>query len=251
MTTVDARGAGRTAPGSVSIETPEHVGFSVELADLGSRFLAILVDTAIQGALVLAVAALGGLILLGLSRSQIPDSARTSALSVLAGAGLLAGFLIIWGYHIGFETWMRGQTPGKRAFGLRVVKDSGAPVGFFDAVIRNLMRTIDLLPTSYAAGVVSILVTRSHKRLGDLAAGTLVVREPRARPVFGGAHEFDPTRRRLLGDFLERTGELDPGARDRIALTLADALGVEDGSGDAARALAALSRLRAPARDAG
>lgn len=239
----------RRTVGEVSIETPEHVGFSVELADLGSRFLAAFVDTAIQAVLVAAVLAAGGLMLIGLSRAQIPERAYAGVVSVLAGVGLLAGFLILWGYHIGFETWMRGQSPGKRAVGLRVVKDSGAPVGFFDSTIRNLMRTIDMLPTSYATGVVSILVTKSHKRLGDLAAGTLVVREPRARAGLSPSSDLDPTRQRLLVDFLGRAEELDPEARDRIALSLAEALGVEDGSSDPTRALAALSRLRSPVRE--
>lgn len=236
----------------VTIETPEQVGFSVELADLGSRFLAIALDTLIQGMLIVSVLAAGGIgyLVIRANEEVLAEGARTVLLSVLAALGLLAGFLIVWGYHIGFETWMRGQSPGKRVVGLRVVKDSGAPVGFFDALIRNLLRMVDLLPANYAVGVISIFATRTHKRLGDLAAGTLVVREPRVRAPFDPGCPLGPSRQRLLADFLARSGELAPEARDRIAVRLAERLGVgaEGGGGggserDPVQAMAALARL--------
>lgn len=232
----------------VTIETPERVAFSVELADLGSRFLAIAVDITIQTAafvVVVAILASAWALLDASSPSPLSQPIRVTILSV----GMVALFLIFWGYHVAFETWGRGQTPGKRIFKLRVIKDDGSPVGFLDAVVRNLVRVVDILPSSYAIGVVAIFLSKRHKRLGDMAAGTLVVHEPSARswvaPAVG-----DPRIAVLLADFLERADELAPEARDRIAVALAARLGVEEAA-DPARALAALRRLRIQARAVG
>jgi uncharacterized RDD family membrane protein YckC len=229
----------------VTIDTPERVAFSIELADLGSRFLAIAVDMTIQIVALLAVVIVlaGAWDLLGASGSAPRlQPVRTTILSV----GMIALLLIFWGYHVAFETWGRGQTPGKRIFGLRVIKDDGSPVGFLDAVVRNLVRVVDILPSSYAIGVVAIFLSKQHKRLGDMAAGTLVVHEPAARswaaPAVG-----DPRDAVRLTDFLERADELAPEARDRIAVALATRLDVGS-DGDPARALAELRRLRTGAR---
>jgi uncharacterized RDD family membrane protein YckC len=232
----------------VTIETPERVAFSVELADLGSRFLAIAVDVAIQGAaLLVVVAILAGA--WGLSDASSPSPRFQQIRVTLLSIGMVALFLIFWGYHVAFETWGRGQTPGKRVFGLRVVKDDGSAVGFLDAVVRNLVRVVDILPSSYAIGVVAIFLSKRHKRLGDMAAGTLVVHEPAARtwvaPAVG-----DPRVALLLADFLERADELAPEARDRISMALAARLGLETVA-DPAQALAGLRRLRVGARAIG
>jgi uncharacterized RDD family membrane protein YckC len=85
--------------------------------------------------------------------------------------------LVFWGYYILFETMWEGQSPGKRALGVRVLKTSGMPIGFLDAVIRNLVRIVDFLPFFYGVGVVTMFISPQSRRLGDLAAGTLVVRE--------------------------------------------------------------------------
>lgn len=229
----------------VTVETPERVAFSVELADLGSRFLAIAVDVLIQAvALVAMVAVLAGV--WGVLDASRPSPRFQPIRMTILSVGMVALFLIFWGYHVAFETWGRGQTPGKRIFRLRVIKDDGSPVGFLDAVVRNLVRVVDILPSSYAVGVVAIFLSKRHKRLGDMAAGTLVVHEPAVRswvaPAVG-----DPRTAVLLADFLERADELAPDARDRIALALAERLGVE-ADADPARALTELRRLRLGAR---
>lgn len=229
----------------VTIETPERVAFSVELADLGSRFLAIAVDMAIQTvALVVVVGVLAGA--WGLLDASSPSARSQPIRATILGVGMVVLFLIFWGYHVAFETWGRGQTPAKRIFGLRVIKDDGSPVGFLDAVVRNLVRVVDILPSSYAIGVVAIFLSKQHKRLGDMAAGTLVVHEPAVRPWVAPA-VGDPRTALLLADLLERADELAPEARDRIAVALAERLGVE-GAADPAQALVGLRRLRVGAR---
>jgi uncharacterized RDD family membrane protein YckC len=153
----------------VTIATPEGVDLDLRLAGLGSRFVATTVDLLIQSALLLAAA----LALVGVE--------AFSEDSVVSGTGAavfsVVFFLVIAGYDILFEVLASGRTPGKRWTGLRVVRTGGQPVGFLTSAIRNLLRLVDFLPFSYLLGIVSILATRRNQRLGDLAAGTLVVRE--------------------------------------------------------------------------
>ena len=92
-----------------------------------------------------------------------------------------------WGYFTLFEAFWNGQTPGKKLFKIRVIQDSGRQITFFEAMIRNLIRVIDMLPSFYLVGVIAMICNRGHKRLGDLAAGTLVVHErPSEEPMWGG-----------------------------------------------------------------
>jgi hypothetical protein len=86
-------------------------------------------------------------------------------------------FLLYWGYYSLFETFWNGQTPGKRLLKIRVIKDSGRQITLFEALARNLIRVIDLLPGFYLVGVITMLCNREQKRLGDLVAGTIVVHE--------------------------------------------------------------------------
>ena len=88
-------------------------------------------------------------------------------------------FVLLWGYFIFFELTWNGQTPGKRAAGVRVLTSRGEPVTLVHTLVRNVLRIVDALPSFYMVGVISILVTRRSQRLGDLAAGTVVVRERR------------------------------------------------------------------------
>jgi uncharacterized RDD family membrane protein YckC len=153
------------------IETPERVELHYILANVGNRFLAAAIDHLIQaGTLLVMVLAAGVLSRWNFFNSM---SAWTAALAVLAGFG------IIWGYFVAFETLWNGQTPGKRIMRLRVVREDGRPVRFFEVFIRNLLRfIIDLQPVpSYAVGVVSIIFSQRSKRIGDFVAGTVVVKE--------------------------------------------------------------------------
>ena len=146
--------------------TPEAVVLQFETAGLGSRTLAVLIDLAIQG--VMLVVASFPLIAL----ADAGDSA-TGGIVV----ALLVFTVILLGYPIAFETLWRGRTPGKAALGLRVVTTDGAPIRFRHAAVRGFLTLVDLYLTSGAAAVLSMLFTRDSQRLGDLAAGTLVLRQ--------------------------------------------------------------------------
>jgi len=234
----------------ITIDTPEQVAFSVEVADVGSRFLALAIDLTIQGAALLVLLILGAAAYAGLSYGgALRGTAMRDVASAVGAAALVTTFLLIWGYHIAFETWMRGQSPGKRVVGLRVVKDNGSPEGFLDATIRNVVRIADMLPASYAVGVIAMLASRDHKRLGDMAAGTLVVREPRPRSPVSIAG-LEPRAQRLVADLVDRAGELSPDARGALARALAAKLGLPE-QDDPEAAFTALARLRTPMRVAG
>ena len=149
--------------------TPEAVVLSFETAGLGSRVPAMLIDLAIQG----GVLFLGSVALVLLTANTSGDTANVAATVVL----LLLFTGVVLGYPIAFETLWRGRTPGKAALGLRVVTTEGAPVRFRHAAVRSFLGLIDLWATTGAVAVLSILLTRDNQRLGDLAAGTLVLRE--------------------------------------------------------------------------
>lgn len=157
----------------VTVRTPEGVDIDLTLAGLGSRIGATLLDTLIQAALVF-------LALFALAAFGFSVGADLAAVT-LGGFSVLVTVLIL-GYFVAFETLNAGKTPGKAAFGIRVVTDSGGAVGFSAAAIRNLVRIVDFLPGVYAVGAVTIFISPLDQRLGDLAARTLVIRDRRARP---------------------------------------------------------------------
>lgn len=155
----------------IDVETPEQVVFSYSVAGVGSRAAALLLDS--------VIIFVPGILLYMVASALVPASWRHAA-----GAGWLfalfaiSQFALFWGYHVLFEGLRDGQTPGKRYFKLRVVQDGGFAVGLPAAAVRNVMRVLDMQPGFfYAVGVVSAMVSRSGKRLGDIVAGTMVVRE--------------------------------------------------------------------------
>ncbi|MEW5871117.1 MAG: RDD family protein [Chloroflexota bacterium] len=158
---------------TLRIETPENVAFGYEVAGIGSRFLAALVDTLIitvlQAVLFLAVVAL-----MGNYSASLLESGELLSAWVLAFIGLFL-FFVYWGYYIYFEMAWNGQSPGKRLVGLRVICVDGTPITLAESVIRNLVRLVDMLPSMYGVGVISMFINSQSRRLGDLAAGTLVV----------------------------------------------------------------------------
>ena len=159
----------------LSISTPENVAFGYDVAGIGSRFLAAVVDTLIilvlQGVVNLTLLAL----VLSLFRDRLDfDSPVVGWL--IAAFGLIA-FAFFWGYYIFFEMLWNGQSPGKRWAGLRVIRTDGTPITLAESIVRNLVRLVDFLPAYYGVGVVTMFVNGQSRRLGDLAAGTLVVRD--------------------------------------------------------------------------
>lgn len=150
------------------------------LAGIGSRFIAVLLDMLIWFAGYLVFSLLFWLFIPALRAFGTLSYQWTVALATFVT------FLLNWGYYTLFEAFGNGRTPGKRIARIRVIQRSGRPIGLFESIARNFVRYIDFLPFFYAVGVVSVFVTRQHQRLGDLAAGTLVVRDrPQEDPLWG------------------------------------------------------------------
>ncbi|MBM2850963.1 MAG: hypothetical protein HW418_3905 [Anaerolineales bacterium] len=159
----------------LSISTPENVAFGYDVAGIGSRFLAAVVDTLI----ILVLQVVVNLTLLALVLSLFRDRLDFDSPVVgwlIAAFGLIA-FAFFWGYYIFFEMLWNGQSPGKRWAGLRVIRTDGTPITLAESIVRNLVRIVDFLPAYYGVGVVTMFVNGQSRRLGDLAAGTLVVRD--------------------------------------------------------------------------
>ena len=221
-------------PDQLIIDTPEQVSIRFPLAGIGSRFLAILIDTLLQAAAYVALVLIFILII-----SAAPKSGTTGELSHTGEKWLIAGlilfhFLMYWGYFTLFEAFWNGQTPGKKLFRIRVIQDSGRQITFFESLIRNLIRIVDLLPSFYLVGIIAMACNRQHKRLGDLAAGTLVVHErPTEEPIWGGtgprtitAAAFQPAEREP--DFLSQHNLAVALPADSIAQLSAEDLNVID-----------------------
>jgi len=216
----------------VQIETPEQTVLSYTLAGVGSRAAAALVDM-----LIIFVVELGLFLLImqigSVASSAISGAQRTSSAWAYA-VGALAGFAIMWGYYVFFEAIWDGQTPGKRWLDIRVVQDGGYSVSFGASAVRNLVRFVDLQPgLLYAVGLVSVTVSKSGKRLGDIAAGTIVVHEQRAlitaairKAADAGTAPAITSRLTeeefsLLGRFIARRAQLDSSMQANFTLQLA------------------------------
>ena len=178
----------RSAP---VVLTPEHVPIRLFPAGLGARFLALMIDTAINWAVCGTVAMLLG------------------ALS--PGLFLIINFVVQWGYHMYFEVRHQGRSPGKRVCGLRVVDSRGLPITFQQSFVRNVVRALDFAPAFYGLGGLVSMMDRHHRRLGDIVADTLVIEElPAADPTaaISGARRFNslqnPRVLRRLCRFLPR-----------------------------------------------
>lgn len=155
----------------LSIDTPELVSIEMPIAGIGSRFIAIVVDYLIWTAAAIVFALVAAIALPALQLYG-----RISA-NWIIGIVLLLVFLVQWGYFTLFEALWNGRTPGKRAAKIHVIHRSGRAISFIEALARNLVRFIDYLPGFYAVGVVTMFLSRQNQRLGDLVAGTIVVRD--------------------------------------------------------------------------
>jgi uncharacterized RDD family membrane protein YckC len=216
------------------VDTPENVSFNYDVAGIGSRFLATLIDSLIQGTIyvflfvVFALVEFTG-VLTGLPR-QVTALAPVLLLLVL--------FLVQFGYFLLFELFTGGQTPGKQLFNLRVIKENGYPLSPIDSIIRNLVRIIDFFPVAYGIGVIVMFFNDRARRLGDYAAGTLVVKmrdevrlsdlqaaAPAANayvPDLPGIENLNETDIELVESFLKRRSQLrDPAPlADTLARTV-------------------------------
>ncbi len=228
-----------TPPERFVIETPENIRFGYDVADIGSRFLALAIDTLIQG--IIYIVLFFSLVILFNTLTDI-DLPRPVNDALAIGVVVVL-FIIQFGYFMFFEIILNGQTPGKRAFGLRVIKDNGYPLAPLDSVIRNLIRIIDFLPFAYGVGLVTMFLNARAKRLGDFAANTIVVKMRRqvrlqdlqpappasasAAPAPSSMTQLNPQDIALLESFFQREKTLTN--RDALALQLAQRLAVKMG----------------------
>ena len=214
------------------VDTPENIEFGYDVAGIGVRFLAALID---HGMFVAAMYIVFRLL----------DNADASFAAYRIFATTAS--LIMCAYYIAFERFWNGQTPGKRIFGLRVVQDAGRPVTLLSSIIRNLIRLIDFFPALYGLAIVSMFIDQRTRRMGDLAAGTLVVRDRQrvtlqslmagmrtgrvasaldsnSNAVLPNIEALRPSDMALVQDFLLRRTSLPLDRRGRIAGQLAYAL---------------------------
>ena len=251
---------GELSPARQVIRSPEQVALDLDIAGPMSRVLAFSIDYGLilLAELVLLLVLLFGFVatadlerfaewfqstVQGLEESETQLS--SNFVFVLVAVWIVVEFTLQWGYFVVCEVLMQGRSPGKAALGLRVVRDGGLPIGLRESMVRNLMRMADMLPPgSYFIGLFSMVVSSEHKRLGDYAAGTLVVRDGKseaAAPIVldpaaeqGGGPDFRFDRsqlevvggdeRRLIRQTLRRLDRLSARRRDQVLERAAGAL---------------------------
>ncbi|RPJ27992.1 MAG: RDD family protein [Chloroflexi bacterium] len=158
---------------TLDIQTPENVAFGYQVAGLGSRFVATLLDTLLIVLLQIVVIVVMALIIDVLDGSVFADQLSAWVIAIF---GLILS-IFYWGYYVFFEMLWNGQSPGKRWVGLRVIRTDGTPITLSESFIRNLVRIVDFLPAAYGVGIITMFIDKQSRRLGDLAAGTLVVQD--------------------------------------------------------------------------
>lgn len=210
------------APEKLTIETPEHIALEFPLAGVGSRFLALAFDSLVQAVTIVALA-----IVALIARLVVVPATGLAAIGPWTLAILIvAAFVVYSAYFAIFESIWAGQTPGKRLVGLRAIDVSGRPLTVYAAIVRNVLRLVDQLPGFYAIAIVSVLLSERQQRLGDLAAGTVVVHERAERigeaplseaSVRYGAHRLSVDEIVLIEGFLRRRAELDSWVRLQTA----------------------------------
>lgn len=206
----------------LTVATPEGVELDLSLAGLGSRFIAVAADLLLKAVII----GLGAIVLVAVGGGGV----ATAIFIVFA-------FLVFWLYDVLFEVLGAGRTPGKRWSSLRVVAEGGAPVGLRESLVRNLLRLVDGPVSVYLAGPIAILLTARNQRLGDLVAGTLVLRERRSGERIGRGYlppdadletqaaydvsSVSATDLSTVRAFLERRGTLEASARAALSEDLA------------------------------
>jgi uncharacterized RDD family membrane protein YckC len=224
----------------IKVDTPEQIALEFPLAGIGSRLLAFAIDTVIQFLMYLA----GFFALFAALRyakgifnwlNWIPESWLPALI-------LLFLFCVYWGYFALFEILWRGQTPGKRMAGIRVIKDSGRPINVYEAIGRNLLRAIDALPTLYVVGIITMMISQRNQRLGDYLVGSIVVHEKRpeeVRPEWAASavgaeaalqlSAVTPQELVLIETYLQRRDSFDMAVRDQTARQIADRITAKTG----------------------
>jgi uncharacterized RDD family membrane protein YckC len=223
------------------IDTPEQIALELPLAGIGSRFLALAIDTLIQTVVYLITA------IIFIFTMPLGSSVFMFLPKLLGPAlAIFILFAVYWGYFAFFEAIWSGQTPGKRYAGIRVIKESGRPINAFEAVGRNLMRAVDGLPGVYGVGLVCMMCNQQSRRLGDFVAGTVVVHEKPTedvRPSWNtgenaagqqvastpGLTQVTPEELVLIETYLHRRWDLDKYVRLNTALQIVERIKAKSG----------------------
>ncbi|MGE4283598.1 MAG: RDD family protein [Clostridia bacterium] len=210
----------------IKIITPEGVQLFYEIAGIGSRFVALLLDMLIQ--ITISLIILSSLI--GVNVSLGDDF--SNMISVYTALLIIVGFTIFVGYFIFFEMILKGRSPGKAALKLRVIKSNGQPISFIASVLRNIFRFVDAFPGLYAVGIIVMFISNESRRLGDYVAGTIVVKEYASRiPISADFTEKEKTvvvniyplsseEYHLLKEYLNRRAQLAIKKRNELSQQL-------------------------------
>ncbi|HEY9783972.1 MAG TPA: RDD family protein [Candidatus Obscuribacterales bacterium] len=218
-----------------SISTPENVDLHLELAGLGNRILACLIDTILTYAIIGAIVFVAWLAFLAVQYSPLSGNVKGIAYGFILMVAMLVAFIVNFGYHIFFEGNWQGQTPGKKVAQIRVIEQNGQPVSWPAVIIRNLIRVFD--EGAVLIGILSMIIDKNERRFGDLAAGTLVIRE-RAPELLTAVPKLDvktgdmtsaalldvgrvsPQEYEILVSFLRRRGQMSKSQRPLVAAKL-------------------------------
>ena len=195
------------AAGRLEVETPDHIVLRYDLAGAGNRGFAAVLDFAVASLIVFAA-----LMLLSFAASETGD-----VLYILGGVEVIVTLVLIWSYFILLEWLWNGQTIGKRVYKLRVINEDGSPAQFTAVLIRNLMRLVDFLPALYGLGVLVIVLSPKSQRLGDLAAGTYVVRAPRPKVDWFSLRTVTPLGAGTTAETRRMPGEAQRLVREFVA----------------------------------
>ncbi|HXD47259.1 MAG TPA: stage II sporulation protein M [Gemmatimonadaceae bacterium] len=247
---------------TIDIETPELVVVSYTIAGVGSRIAAGLIDLGICIAALVAVIVLT--LVVGGPTHLEPETRQRMSTAWATAIVVIVQFVILWGYYVFAEGLFDGRTIGKRALGLRAVRDGGYSLGFAASAVRNLMRFVDLQPFfMYFVGIIGVAVSKSGKRLGDLVAGTIVVREAMVHQPISRPEASRPTAQpvpattlltdaeyQLLDRWTARRASLDTERRGTLMKQVAARLQHALSDVDPRDVSGALARLLARERDA-
>lgn len=226
----------------LDIDTPEQIALELPLAGIGSRFLALTIDSLIQFGVVIVVTIVGAVISAGYSEFA-GAAGRFFSQTIGAIVLIVVPFCLYWGYFAAFEILWQGRTPGKRAAGIRVVHQTGRPLSAIESIGRNLMRAVDILPTAYGVGLICMMCNQQNRRVGDYVAGSIVVHDKALdslAPSWGSQSSSEllqPELRKLTPDelvlietYLSRRYDLDAIVRSataqRIVAMITEKLGV-------------------------
>ena len=217
--------------GAIPIETPENVCFTFAAAGVGPRALAYMLDLLLRTLPILAA-----MLLLSLTSTLFNFVDFLAASNIMVALFIILVFLLQWAYYVLFETFWNGRTPGKRVMGIRVVMDGGYPLTFAAAAVRNLLRIIDSLPMMYCFAILTSFINSRSKRLGDIAAGTIVIREEAFDVTYLEAIEkasvprdslasspfyLSPEATDLIARFMKRRTNFDVATRMKLASNIA------------------------------